>query len=278
MERRRISARDAVADIRSGMSDTALMKKYEVSKDGLQSLFNKLVNNGFIDLGEMRSRLSDCWGTVVVPETDIFGANGGAKDQPLKSKPIRTINALEAARDIRLGLDDFALTEKYHLTPKGLTGLCNKLLSMGLLAQADLDRRPAPLADQTVDLREFQRELGDALKHLGFGSTAPSTAEAVPRSQQSAVSLVVGTEKEEIAGTGEKTAGTFQRESRDPGPSAGTWYDQPIVLGLVLLGLFPLGFYGLYQTRTIAPATKGFIILAWFALAVVWGLVFCGTI
>jgi hypothetical protein len=151
-------------------------------------------------------------------------------------------------------------------------------LSMGLLAQADLDRRPVPLADQTVDLREFQRELGDALKHLGFNSAAPSTAEGEPRSQQSAMNLIVGPKKEEVAGAGHKTAETFQRESRDTGPSKVTWYDQPIVLVLVLLGLFPLGFYGLYQTRTVAPATKGFIILAWFTLAVVWCLMFCGKI
>ena len=42
MERRKISARAAVADIRSGMDDIALMKKYGLSANGVQSLFDKL--------------------------------------------------------------------------------------------------------------------------------------------------------------------------------------------------------------------------------------------
>ncbi len=57
MERRKISAKEAVADIRSGVDDAALMKKYGLSPNGLQSLFDKVVNTGFIDLGEMQNRL-----------------------------------------------------------------------------------------------------------------------------------------------------------------------------------------------------------------------------
>ena len=119
-------------------------------------LFDKLVNTGFIDLGEIRSRLSGFMGTVVVPETDLFSKKGGVKDQPLKSKAARTINVQEAARDIRSGMDDSALAEKYRLTPKGLTSLYDKLLSMGVLTQMDLDRRRLGIEEDTVDLREMK--------------------------------------------------------------------------------------------------------------------------
>ena len=50
VEKKKISAKDALADIRSGMSDANLMSKYLLSNAGLQSLFDKLVTAGYIDL------------------------------------------------------------------------------------------------------------------------------------------------------------------------------------------------------------------------------------
>jgi hypothetical protein len=279
MERKKVSAREAVADIWSGMNDTALMKKYGLSSDGLQSLFNKLVNTGFIDLGEIRSRSSGFLGTVVIPNADIFGERGRLKDQPFEKTSARTINVQEAARDVRLGMDDSALAEKYRLTPKGLTSLSDKLASLGLLVQTEVDQRPAVMEEHTVDLREVKRDLSEALKYLGFNSTASSAAGVEPESYQSTANPIVkGTTKKEIAGSGQKADRTFQRESRDVGPLEDSWYDKPIVLILLLLGVFPLGFYGLYRTRRITTATKAFMILGWFAVALVWVLVFYGKI
>ena len=56
MEKKKISAKKAVADIRSGMSDADLMGKYVLSNTGLQSLFDKLVTAGYIDLSELLER------------------------------------------------------------------------------------------------------------------------------------------------------------------------------------------------------------------------------
>ncbi|MCL4539853.1 MAG: hypothetical protein M1378_09725 [Bacteroidetes bacterium] len=44
-----VNAEDAVWSIRSGMSDQALMEKYELSQKGLKSLFRKLVAAGAIE-------------------------------------------------------------------------------------------------------------------------------------------------------------------------------------------------------------------------------------
>ena len=275
MERKKISAREAVADIRSGMNDAGLMKKYGLSADGLQILFDKLVNTGFIDLGEIRSRLMGFVGTVVLPEADLFSKKGEVKEQPLKSKAARTINAQEAARDVRSGMDDSALAQKYRLTSKGLTSLLNKLLSLGLLTERDLVRIRADIEDHSVDLREIQPDLIDAFKSLGFDSPASSPARLEPESDQSTVKPVArSTTKKEIAGSSQKTDRAFQRESRDVGPFVEHWYDKPIILTLLLLSFFPLGFYGLYRTRRITAPVKLFMILGWFAVAAVCVLVF----
>ncbi len=275
MKKRKISAREAVADIRSGMVDSALRNKYGLSGDGLQSLLDKLIKEGFLDLGELRSRLSGFMGTVVVPESDIFSEKGGVKDQPLKSKSARTINMQEAARDIRSGMDDSALADKYRLTTKGLTSLYDKLLSLGVITQMDLDRRRLGVEDDTIDFREMNLQLSDAFKHLGFDSAASSAVEIETESSQSLANPIVkGTKEKEIAGSGPKADRTFQRESRDVAPSGDSWYDKPIILILLLLGFFPLGFYGLYRTRRIAKATKAFIILGWVSMVAVYILAF----
>ncbi len=280
MERRKISAREAVADIRSGMDDSALMTKYGLSAEGLQTLFDKLVNTGFIDLAEIRPRLMGYVGTVVLPELDLLTKKDRGKEKPPKGKAERRINAQEAARDIRLGMDKSALAEKYRLTPKGVTSLLNKLLSLGLLSEKDLFRMRADIEDHSVDLREIQPDLSDAFKTLGFGSAAPSPARLEPKFGQSTVKPVAkSTIKKEIAGTKQNADREPQKKGRGLGSLEEGWYDKPIILTILLISpLFPLGFYGLYRTRRISSPIKAFIILGWFALAAVVILTFGGHI
>lgn len=51
------------------------------------------------------------------------------------------IDAQQALDDIRSGLDDYALMDKYNLSAKGLQSLFSKLVSVGAITQAELDRR-----------------------------------------------------------------------------------------------------------------------------------------
>jgi hypothetical protein len=51
-----VNAEEAVRGIRSGMSDEALMEKYEISQKGLQSLFRKLVAAGAIEQSVLDGR------------------------------------------------------------------------------------------------------------------------------------------------------------------------------------------------------------------------------
>ena len=55
---RKISAREAATDIKSGMSDFILMEKYTLSTKGLQSLFQKLVDARLVSKSELSNRIS----------------------------------------------------------------------------------------------------------------------------------------------------------------------------------------------------------------------------
>jgi hypothetical protein len=61
MSKRKIVARELVADIRTGMDDDALMKKYQLTAQNLDRLFRKLVEVDFISVIELqeRAQLSD---------------------------------------------------------------------------------------------------------------------------------------------------------------------------------------------------------------------------
>ena len=61
MPTRRLKAKELVKDIRSGMDDYQLLKKYGLSESQLESVFQKLIEADFITSLELweRSRLSD---------------------------------------------------------------------------------------------------------------------------------------------------------------------------------------------------------------------------
>jgi hypothetical protein len=51
-----VNGEDAVQSIRSGMTDEALMEKYEISQKGLESLFRKLIAAGAIEQSDLDHR------------------------------------------------------------------------------------------------------------------------------------------------------------------------------------------------------------------------------
>src|SRR5271157_4186765 len=176
VEKKKIIAKGAVADIRSGMSDAALMSKYLLSNAGLQSLFDKLVTAGYIDLAEILERTGAFLGTVDISESFLPAEAVKAEDgrQPFKSRAAIRVNAQEAARDIRSGMDDFALMQKHGLSFKGLPSLFKKLMDKGLIQQIDLDQRNLGF-ENTVDVTEDMLSLSSALKALGLHRPAVAT-------------------------------------------------------------------------------------------------------
>ncbi|MEW6347707.1 MAG: ankyrin repeat domain-containing protein [Thermodesulfobacteriota bacterium] len=143
-----IDVKDALHDIRMGMDDAELMQKYRLSAKGLQSLFTKLLGLGVISQYEL--------GRGPVPE----------------------IKAKDAVRDIRSGMDDFALMDKYRLSAKGLQSLFDQLLAAGLLNQGDLDLR-MPLSEKTVDISpSHAEELDDESLPNATGPSKPAEKES----------------------------------------------------------------------------------------------------
>ncbi|MCA1959571.1 MAG: hypothetical protein LDL33_02150 [Desulfomonile sp.] len=53
----------------------------------------------------------------------------------------RTVNAKEVVRDVRAGMDDTGLIEKYGLSPEWLPIMFSKLVDAGLITRAELDQR-----------------------------------------------------------------------------------------------------------------------------------------
>jgi hypothetical protein len=63
----------------------------------------------------------------------------------------REINAKQLIGDIRAGMNDFGLMEKYKLTPKGLDSTFRKLLAVGLVSRTEMAVRKTG-HEETVDL------------------------------------------------------------------------------------------------------------------------------
>ena len=61
MAKRKISAKDLLTDIRSGLDDDQIMEKYQLTPTQLENVFGKLVEADFITVVELheRARLSE---------------------------------------------------------------------------------------------------------------------------------------------------------------------------------------------------------------------------
>ncbi len=288
MEKKKISAKEALADIRSGMSDADLMSKYVLSDPGLQSLFDKLVTAGYIDLSEIMARTPSYAGTVDIPESFPPPEAGKAEDdgrQPAKSKHERLVNAQEAARDIRSGMDDFALMQKYRLSYKNLSSLFQKLIDVGLLQQVDIDHRNLGF-ESTVALAEDMLSVSAAFAALG----SPRPAEAPEKHRNSrgpAVapekhgnSQAIAHNKSNPAQRREPAAPKVEQTTKKASlpaekPRTGTisakpdnkfvaraWYDNPAIVMLLLVLIFPVGLYACFRNSSLSIGAKTLAVLA----------------
>jgi len=130
MPERKVKAREVVADIRSGMDDSALMEKYKLTPRGLQNLFDELGYLGYLEQPECR-----------------------------EVKPARQrISAKAMVQDIRAGLSHAALAEKFKLSAKGLKRAFKKLAESGMIDPVEF--REGISAEDTVileNIRELRR-------------------------------------------------------------------------------------------------------------------------
>ena len=129
----KISTREAVQCVRSGMDDASMMKQFNLSAKALYSLFDQLVGSDYLRQSEIDNRGSLSSGTVILDVNEI------GFPTPDTDKPV--ISARDAAKCIRSGMDDSALMTRYKVSAKGIRSLFRKLVAAGVIDQTELDRR-----------------------------------------------------------------------------------------------------------------------------------------
>jgi len=115
----KIDAAEALRDIREGMNDVTLMKKYHLSAKGLDSLYSKLIKAGAL-------RSSD-----VGPHFKM------------------EVPAREVVADIRAGMTGADLATKYRLSSKGLESLLRKLIRAQVVRKSEIERLTMPAKAKT---------------------------------------------------------------------------------------------------------------------------------
>lgn len=137
--KRKVKAKDIVNDIRSQMTDAELMAKYSLSAKGLQSVFEKLIEMKAMARAELAWRPAEYEDTAV----------------------IRNVDAFDIADDVRAGMADFELMEKYKLSPGGLEKAVERLVTKRAIDPVDLQNRAKPQDDSVFleSLREVPRHI-----------------------------------------------------------------------------------------------------------------------
>lgn len=176
MKKPRISAKEAVKDIRAGMNDIALMKKYGLSAKGLKSLLKKLGQAGIIKhlnayevMTDLKSGISSNdlmkkYGLTeeglqnLFQELDRAGLlRGTAEHNGVPAKVV--INIHEIVEDIKSGLTKTQLMQKYHLSHRGLRWVSMTLISSGTIAWQEIYDNLCTTYDELVPdkLRQTKR-------------------------------------------------------------------------------------------------------------------------
>lgn len=140
-----IKAVEAARCIRSGMDDSALMERFNLSPRGLQSLFEKLVAVGILSTTDLEKRAA------------LFYESGSMRILDAKfpvsepRKPRVRIFAADVLNCLRSGMDDIALMKRYNLSAGGLQRLLVKMVASNAISQADLDQL-LPVRENQIDV------------------------------------------------------------------------------------------------------------------------------
>lgn len=178
MGKRQIRIREALADVRSGMTDAELMVKYQLAARGLLSLFAKLVDAKLITIEEVERRMPGFMGSAFLSTEREQDAWKIRRWKPAE-KTGQPVNARTAVADVRSGMSDSDLMHKYKLTSRGLQNLFDQLIGAKLITKQELDQRNAAV-DSTVDLKgmigelSYQELLRELQEHRAEAAPEPS--------------------------------------------------------------------------------------------------------
>lgn len=127
-EKRTISAREVVADIKVGMTDEQLMAKYMLSAKGLESLKTKLVTAGLLTQDQLNGK-----GGPVTLDKKEFAKN--------------------IANSILSGLNDIEISARFGIAQEELPKVYDSLVKTGYLTLGDLKRtrKKEKTSEEVVD-------------------------------------------------------------------------------------------------------------------------------
>lgn len=160
--------------------------------------------------------------------------------------PKRKIPAKQAVADIRSGMPDAALMEKYRLSAKGLQTLFSKLLEANLLAQSELDNRAE---GKSLDRPKETPRPTEPVAESPGRETAPEPEPPVSPEPLAA--------KEEHGDQPAAPESEFpEREDAEQAESDRKWHEHWSAVVAFLVLFFPLGLYLLWKSRSLRIATK----------------------
>ena len=127
MSKQKLSAKEVLKDLRSGMSDAEIMDKYKISEKGLQSLFNKLTGAGVVTQAQINSRSEP----TADPTPDPVEP-GAEPKKPAKGK-IDAALAKAILEDKKAGLHENEIMFRHELSPGQFHKIVDKLIEKGHL-------------------------------------------------------------------------------------------------------------------------------------------------
>jgi len=128
MARRQIEAAEVLGDIRGGMNDRLLMKKYVLSPEELRHLFQKLVHAGLIELSELDEKMPVFMGTCFIAEVGY----------QYREDDMASLREEEVLQDVRSGLDESHIVKKYGISSEAFQSLLGHLLLSGLVTRSEV--------------------------------------------------------------------------------------------------------------------------------------------
>jgi uncharacterized protein (DUF433 family) len=147
---KKIASGEILADIRTGMPDSELMKKYRLSATGLQDLLKQMERQGLVSIISARDFLRDIrmgMGDVdLMVKYELSAKSLGTVFEQMESAGIsidlekslaagsrNKVRIDDVVKDIRSGSTKQELIEKYRLTGRSLSWVLMKLVSMGAI-------------------------------------------------------------------------------------------------------------------------------------------------
>jgi DNA-binding response OmpR family regulator len=139
----KISAKQVLAMMKNGADEAAIMQEFNLSAKAYSSLSDQLRAAGLMEWQEYEIRRSLTQDSVIVDSPAPVA-------DPLPVREKAKISAAEASKAIRSGLGDSALMKKFGISAKGLRSLFRKLVVLGVIDQAELDKRMVESHDWAI--------------------------------------------------------------------------------------------------------------------------------